>query len=1315
MSGTNYNYQGYQGYATNTNQSGNTNQQQSASYQYTQPANNYPSTATNNDYCSNRNGVISGSERAAPSTYATDTASQNYNSRSNYNASSAGNPAYSSTTQQTALRSYPSTATSAYSQYNAAPQAQSHPPAYAPLDATTSQAVYSYHQNRPTSTASTAVQPIVPPIRSTFTPTNVHQARATQPTASARSRTPQAQYAQNGHYYQQPSEAQTVAYSKSQSATSARDNRASVDTTTSQRSNGVPGETYNQTVDPTQVYDPIHDWQREAQRAEAEAKKRAEQEQREATRIAEIERAEAEERARTMSVQAVAAPTSAAAPPSEVPAPPVEEPKKKKGARKSDGTAPKRVRKKVEKAGKSGDAATANGTSTPRQDDSAQAAAMTLMQAANGMAGSGTGTNLEEQMREMFKKMREFNAMNPDMLSKLWNEEREQHLAATKTPEPTAAPPPKPATAVKANAKAPRKSKDGTTAQTRKARASETSAATPAVETSTATTTAPSTSSQAAVQPAPQAASQSPSRGTIWPADKRATLSATAADLLTSSNPGKTISSAQISSMLDKNPSYVELCEQLQGLGFQVDRSKFAKALLSAVPDIKKPQTTNNSTTPAQVSGAPSATMQANSNSLQAAEARLMSGESMIGTPKSTGKGGRPRKDGTPAQPRVDGARKRASKTSILNAPSLEESPLPSLDNRSLEGLEAVKHFVDGTWQPVSESPAPAKPTKATKASTKQKPTTPALPVTKEGMARKRTFADLVDLTALSSEDEDLEIMPEVKRHELDRSPIIDIDDEPNQLPTPPHTVETVPAVPVVRGPRPAGFDLAQVPPPAAPVVPQQTTSQMTQHQILLGASGQFQPHAPRPQYPVASAQPPQPTAMPPPKAIMQTPGLPTGHLAHTTLMVQPLDRYKAIRRSSYNPKTIARDVLLACGRHPDMRHLNSHLEMLKATFKDVTNDADLGTFRWDIADPGGPAPGSGVEIPAPQPIDLYDDADDENDSDNDSVVGDARSRQAARVTVAADGSTHFEGVPRHDLVSRKKTIGSGEQGIRRRGNGRPARTTGPSNLGPGSGTPAFAGGTLSGYAALRQTQLDENGVPVKKKGRPVGWRKWMMKDGGSGYGGTPAKDKQPAKATTKLPSPEPEYQIYKCEWEKCGAELHNLATLRKHLHKLHGKPDASGSYICLWSGCAKPTSITENGRTVARLTHHLPANLDAWKHHSEKKHLDPIAWKLGDGPASGVLEASEAELSEAYLSDAQGRRVTPRVLGPAPASGPSTTGPPRSSAHEKALEVERQATKRKREIGAGIDKAGARLVNDKRRQGFVDDDDTAMVVDDDE
>jgi hypothetical protein len=97
---------------------------------------------------------------------------------------------------------------------------------------------------------------------------------------------------------------------------------------------------------------------------------------------------------------------------------------------------------------------------------------------------------------------------------------------------------------------------------------------------------------------------------------------------------------------------------------------------------------------------------------------------------------------------------------------------------------------------------------------------------------------------------------------------------------------------------------------------------------------------------------------------------------------------------------------------------------------------------------------------------------------------------------------------------------------------------------------------------------------------------------------------------------------------------------------------------------------------------------------------------------------------SEAYLSDAHGRRVTPRVFAPPLAveaekhgsgNAPKRGRPPKLTPEEKARQSQAEATKKKREIGPGIDRGGARLANEKRRAGFVDDEDGEEVIVDDE
>lgn len=72
------------------------------------------------------------------------------------------------------------------------------------------------------------------------------------------------------------------------------------------------------------------------------------------------------------------------------------------------------------------------------------------MEAARGLAmtattsGPVTGeTDEEAQMRAIFRKMREFNAKNPKMLARLWDEERQAHVAKNQSavpPSPVQAP-----------------------------------------------------------------------------------------------------------------------------------------------------------------------------------------------------------------------------------------------------------------------------------------------------------------------------------------------------------------------------------------------------------------------------------------------------------------------------------------------------------------------------------------------------------------------------------------------------------------------------------------------------------------------------------------------------------------------------------------------------------------------------------------------------------------------------------------------------------------------------------------------------------
>ena len=73
-------------------------------------------------------------------------------------------------------------------------------------------------------------------------------------------------------------------------------------------------------------------------------------------------------------------------------------------------------------------------------------------------------------------------------------------------------------------------------------------------------------------------------------------------------------------------------------------------------------------------------------------------------------------------------------------------------------------------------------------------------------------------------------------------------------------------------------------------------------------------------------------------------------------------------------------------------------------------------------------------------------------------------------------------------------------------------------------------------------------------------------------------------------------YPVYSCEWQDCQSELHSLALLRQHLLKSH----IPYTITCGWTGC----TCTEK-MAASDLSNHV-----------KTEHLEPIAWKLGDGPA---------------------------------------------------------------------------------------------------
>ncbi|KAH7095580.1 hypothetical protein FB567DRAFT_430335 [Paraphoma chrysanthemicola] len=788
---------------------------------------------------------------------------------------------------------------------------------------------------------------------------------------------------------------------------------------------------------------------------------------------------------------------------------------------------------------------------------------------------------LEAEIRAMMAKMRELNSKDPALLARIWEEERRAKASpkSPTVPNRSTEQPGSVASASVAQASTPQVAN-----QRKKAVPKE------AMSTSVTKPATPVPASAAPMRAQAQPSSVRQGGNTIWPPEKKAQLASAAAEYLRSQNPGNPVDSARILTMLDGNPSYIELCEQLERMGLKLDRAAFAKNLLTAVPDVNSTtRKTAPQPVPIQRPQIPPAVMKKEISTPAAASPGFVSAAS----------------------------------------PAIRSSQPPFPDSASPAATPVI----------VAEM-VPIKPELK-------------LPANKEEAARKRNLSDLVDITLLSDEED---MRPPPKRHNADAmcsygSPHPHIED-----------AMVVDSEPVVKN-----FPIANIP-----------SRQISE---------------------------PTPQPVPLPDRVIRERGI-----------VEPLDKKKALRRNNYNPATIARDVLLACGRHPSERQLNQHLDVLRSNLPHIGFDSDLSTIKWDILDPGKPPPGyfkDSVQA-------LTQDADDEDDSEDENRQ--ARPRATSNAIGGDSGAPRVQALP--------EAINPFKQKKR----GRPPRHSLPND--PAAGV---------GYKAFRPAEIGPDGKPLpKKKGRPVGWRKAIhgsaaaqARPAANGFTG-PLKHQpsqpsglrnvkvgEPIRIDSRSPSVvnrAPRFQPYKCKWQNCIAELHNLETLKKHVFKVHQKRTLRNMLECLWEECGKEvTNFDPN--TNMRIEKHTPSSFtheDNWREHLERSHFAPLSWELGDGPASGLSDAHD---SEAYLSDTQGRRVTPRITvdrdyDAADAASTSfdhlTTAPrgrgrPAKNAQEReAREAQERLVSQKRRIGGpGMDRGGATLVNDKRRRGLQDSDGT--------
>lgn len=328
-------------------------------------------------------------------------------------------------------------------------------------------------------------------------------------------------------------------------------------------------------------------------------------------------------------------------------------------------------------------------------------------------------------------------------------------------------------------------------------------------------------------------------------------------------------------------------------------------------------------------------------------------------------------------------------------------------------------------------------------------------------------------------------------------------------------------------------------------------------------------------------------------------------------ILAKILNKGEALKKQYYDPKTVARDVLIASGRHPYERPLNVHLAGMLGKYLDL--DSDVSTFEWEELDPGGPPipEVQYVDIPATKPRFKLRERGIRKQRSRVSIADTTRQPEVEK------RSTHT--APPGAAAQERPSINNHSQ---------PVKFKKPSGL-RHSLLASDAQATPATFDPTRLPQIQSDRAPVnestvsmadappvlKKRGRPFGSK--------NKYPSMASLRNQAAGLSVNVPSRESREntprrdKIFKCKWKQCSVVLHNLDTLRKHIGRNH-RPStddvaAGDGYTCWWKHCRFIDKDEATG------DHHATKKFDdreEWIRHIEREHITPIAMKFGDGPS---------------------------------------------------------------------------------------------------
>ncbi|KUJ12264.1 uncharacterized protein LY89DRAFT_203800 [Mollisia scopiformis] len=175
-------------------------------------------------------------------------------------------------------------------------------------------------------------------------------------------------------------------------------------------------------------------------------------------------------------------------------------------------------------------------------------------------------------------------------------------------------------------------------------------------------------------------------------------------------------------------------------------------------------------------------------------------------------------------------------------------------------------------------------------------------------------------------------------------------------------------------------------------------------------------------------------------------------------------------------------------------------------------------------------------------------------------------------------------------------------------------------------------------------------GSSLKRRGRPFKSAETAAKAKAKSNGESVARRRgRPMKSSDQvdIPIPMAEYVPFLCEWRGCKAELHNLETLKRHIHAIHGSKNVEGVRFCAWAKCgidAKGEVGVDSEPPIMGGREIAFKSRKEWKNHIEKSHLIPFSWHMGDGPKATVLDIKPPPTVDPWLLDKHGKQVTPSV-----------------------------------------------------------------------